>query len=139
MPYCNTIDHRVKTRYWDSKFLGHTSNANLLDSFNTATMRMNSSKIIQVSMDGPSVNRLFYKKLVQHRADAEIEQLMVSLGSCGLHIIHGAFKDAFEKTSWDMKGIMKGSFVILHDNPARRENYISVTMSRGFSLFFSVS
>lgn len=87
-------------------------------------------------MDGPSLNHLIYEKLVQHRADAEIEQLMVSLGSCGLHIIHGAFKYAFEKTSWDMKGIMKGSFVILHDTPVRRDDFIFVTMSRKFPLFF---
>ena len=61
---------------------------------------------------------------------------MVSIGSCGLHIIHGAFKHAFEKTSWEMKGILKGSFVILHDTPARRADYTTVTNSDLFPLFF---
>ena len=134
--YWDPVDHRVKTRYWDSKFLGHTANTDILSSFNESTIRIESSKIIQVSMDGPSVNHLFYEKLVQHRADVQIAQLMVSIGSCGLHIIHGAFKFAFQKTSWGMKGIIKGTFVILHDTPARRADYISVTKSDSFPLFF---
>ena len=57
----------------------------------------------------------FYEKLVDHRANSiQIKQKMVSIRSCGLHIIHGAFKHAFEKTSWKMKGILKGSFAILY-------------------------
>ena len=134
--YWDPVDHKVKTRYWDSKFLGHSTNTDLLNSFNASILRILSRKIIQVSMDGPSVNHLFYEKYVQHRADMETEQLMVYIGSCGLHIIHGAFKFAFEKTSWGMKGIIKGTFVILHDTPARRADYISVTKSELFPLFF---
>ena len=97
--FWDPVANLVKVRYWDSKFLGHTANTDLLDTFNTATTSINASKIIQVSMDGPSVNHLFYEKLVDHRANSiQIKQKMVSIRSCGLHIIHGAFKHAFEKT-----------------------------------------
>ena len=129
-------DHRVKVRYWDSTFLGHSQHTDLLTHYNDSIMKIDSSKIVEVSMDGPSVNHLFYDKLVKHRTDIQITQLMVSIGSCGIHIVHGAFKTAFEKTSWGMKGIIKGSFVILHDTPARRADYISITSSILFPLFF---
>ena len=134
--FWDPVEHKSKIRYWDSKFLRHTANTDILTSFNEATLQINSSKVLQVSMDGPYVNHLFYEKLVKHRAEIQIEQQMISIGSCGLHIIHGAFKFGFEKTSWKMKGILKGSFVILHDTPARRADFISVTKSDLFPLFF---
>ena len=58
--FWDPVANLVKVRYWDSKFLGHTANTDLLDTFNAATTNINASKIIQVSMDGPSVNHLFY-------------------------------------------------------------------------------
>ena len=134
--YWDPVDHRVKVRYYDSTFLGHSKNTDLLSHYNDAIMRIDSSKILQVSMDGPAVNHLFYQKLVRHREDVKITQLMVDIGSCGIHIIHGAFKFSFEKTSWNMKGIIKGSFVLLHDTPARRADYITITSSELFPLFF---
>ena len=45
----------------------------------------------------------------------------------GLHVIHGAFKTGAESTDWKMKKILKVVFQILHDNPARREEYKSIT------------
>ena len=134
--YWDPVENLVKVRYWDSKFLGHTANTDLLASFNESTLKISSSKVIQVSMDGPSVNHLFYQNLVKHRSDVDIKEKMVSIGSCGLHIVHGSFKHAFEKTSWKMKGLLKGSFVILHDTPARRADYITITKSELFPLFF---
>ena len=61
---------------------------------------------------------------------------MIDIGSCGLHIVHGAFKTAFESTDWKMKQIIKGSRTILHDTPARRSDYLSVTSSDQYPLFF---
>ena len=136
MRYWDPVDQRVKVRYWDSEFLGHSTHQDLLKHYNEAIMNIDSSKILQVSMDGPSVNHKFYDCLVNHRAEINIAQLMIFIGSCGLHIIHGAFKTAFEKTEWCLKEIIKGCFVILHDTPARRKDYITVTNCYIFPLFF---
>ena len=38
-----------------------------------------------------------------------------------------------------MKAILKGAFTILHDTPARREDYISITGEERFPLFFCAS
>ena len=86
------------------------------------------SKIIQVSMDGPSVNWKFYDELVKQRQEMELHQL-INIGSCGLHIIHSAFKTGVEKTDWCIKNTLKGSFQIMHDTPARRSDYPSITGS----------
>ena len=52
------------------------------------------------------------------------------------YTIHGAFKTGVEKTDWCIKNTLKGSFQILHDTPARRSNYSSITGSDIFPLFF---
>ena len=61
---------------------------------------------------------------------------MLYIGSCSLHIIHGAFKSGAEENHWDIKSIFKTAYTILHDAPAQREDYISVTGEERFPLFF---
>ena len=91
--------------------------------------------MMQVSMDGPAVNWKFYTPLQKYRSDCELHQL-IDISSCGLHIIHGAFKTGAESTQWELKEIRKGCFRTLYDTPARRDDYISVTGSEMFPLFF---
>ena len=52
--------------YYDSKFFGHATANDLLSSFNEITKTIDSgNKIIQISMDGPSINwKLF--ELIQN-------------------------------------------------------------------------
>ena len=42
--------------------------------FNKSVNIINLSKIMQVSMDGPSVNLKFLQKLVRHQEELEIEE-----------------------------------------------------------------
>ena len=79
------------------------------------------SKMIQVSIDGPIVNWKFLKELVSYRCECQLSQL-INIGSCGHHVINGAFHTGAEATSWDIKGTLKGTFQILHGSPARRED-----------------
>ena len=78
---------QVEVRYWDSQFLGHATSGDLLENFNKSLVGLDLSKIIQISMDGPSVNWCFYDKVVKNREEMELHQL-INIGSCGLHIIH---------------------------------------------------
>ena len=61
---------------------------------------------------------------------------MLDIASCSLYIIHGAFKSGAEKNGWDIKSVFKAAYTILHDTPAQRENFISVTGEERFPLFF---
>ena len=66
----------------DSKFLMHTTNKDLVVEFNKSVDIINLSKIIQISMDGPSVNLKFLQELVKHREELEIEEKMIDIGTC---------------------------------------------------------
>ncbi|XP_047140612.1 uncharacterized protein LOC124815840 [Hydra vulgaris] len=126
---------KVKVRYWTSAFLGHSAASDLLTHFNENLSRFDSSKMYQVSMDGPSTNLKFLDDLNKHRKDNEMPQL-INIGSCSLHVIHGAFKTAIESTAWNIKETLKGCWQILHDSPARRQDYETVTGATKYLLFF---
>ena len=49
---------QVKVRYWDSQFLLHATSGDLLQNFNKSLVGLNLSKIIQISLDGPSVSMM---------------------------------------------------------------------------------
>ena len=89
----------------------------------------------QISTDGPSVNLKFFKEIVQVRQGNMVHSL-IDVGSCSAHIVNGSFKTGAEKTGWNLKALLKGSFQILHDTPARREDYETVTGSNKYPLFF---
>ena len=50
--------------------------------------------------------------------------------------MHSAFKCGIESTDWNIKETLKGSHQLLHDTPARRADYASVTQSSEYPLFF---
>ena len=60
---------------------------------------------------------------------------MLDIGSCSLHIIYEPFKSRAEKNGCDIKSIFKVAYTVLHDNPVRREDFISVTGEERFSVF----
>ena len=134
--YWDSIDMQVKVRYWGSKFLGHSTNLDLADKFSDEIDPIGLHKILQISMDGPSVNHKFYQEIVKRREELEIHNKMIDIGSCGLHIIHGAFKTGIKSTNWNAEKTLRGSYQLLHDTPARRADYISVTMSTEFPSSF---
>ena len=86
-------------------------------------------------MDGPSVNLKFCNEIVQDRQENMVQSL-TDISSCRIHIVYGSFKTGAEKTGWNLKGLPKGSFQFLHDTPARREDYETVTGSNKYPLFF---
>ena len=58
------------------------------------------------------------------------------MGSCGLHMIHGALRAGAEARDWRIKKIVTGAYYILHYSPAGKEEYQEVTGSNKFSLNF---
>ena len=95
--FWNTTENQVSARYWDSKFLGYTRVDNVLAKFNDSMRTLDPNNMIQVSMDGPSTNWKFIESLKRYRLANERSQL-IKIGSCGLYIIHGAYKTGAEST-----------------------------------------
>lgn len=78
--------------------------------------------MIQISMDGPNVNWAFYSKAEKSLQDVHNTHL-INIGSCGLHIVHGAFKKGMERTDWKVDSVLRAMYQLLKDTPARREDY----------------
>ncbi|XP_065641075.1 uncharacterized protein LOC124818972 [Hydra vulgaris] len=113
--YWNEEKMQVEVRYWDSSFMGHSTSLDLVNHFNEKISDINISKIVQVSMDGPSVNLKFHRDIQSKREEHKLSKL-IDIGCCSLHIIHGAFKTGVESTDWELKKHLKGAlpyFMIL--------------------------
>ena len=77
-------------------------------------------------MDGPNTNLKFLQELSS----------LIDIGSCSLHIIHGAFKTGSEATNWKLDKVLKGVYKMIHDSTARCDDYHSITGSSTYPLQF---
>ena len=91
--YWSTERNLVTSVYCGSIFVGHCTSNDLVHHFNTTCqeMKWKPDLLLQIGMDGPSVNIKFEKELT-----AAINKLHgvspINLGSCGLHQTHNAFR-----------------------------------------------
>ena len=134
--YWDESASRVSTRYWNSTFLGHAKVADLKENYHAGIERINASKIMQISMDGPNVNLALYKELVAERKELNLSGFL-DIGSCNLHTVHNAFKVGAQKTDWNIKHVLSGAFWTFKDSPARRADYISLNNSNVFPMSFT--
>ena len=93
MRFFNESKNLVESRYWNSKFLGHGTAADLEREFEKCIEELDQSKMCQILLPA-----------------------LISIGSCGLHVIHGAFKTGMETTNWNIKKTLGGAFYIFHDS-----------------------
>ena len=128
-------DDKVETRYYNSEFLGHASAEDMLEKFHSCKENLSFGNLIQLSMDGPSVNWKFYK-MVEDELKNEYSCNLLNTGSCGIHIVHGAFKDGCEAAGWTVQKTLSSLYWLFKDSPARREDYIKTTGSSVFPLKF---
>jgi len=131
-------DHdKITSRYFGSEFMGHGNAQLLLDHFRHCARDLNFSKLLQVSVDGPNVNWKFHRDL-QQQISLDCNNTLLDIGSCGLHILHGAFKTGFEQNRLfsSIQTLMTSLYYLFKDSPARKEDYTSVTSTTIFPLKF---
>ena len=128
-------DNKVKTCYLDSQYLGHSTHSDLIRGYNETAKDLDENKLVQISMDGPNFSLKMLQKINEERTANEFHHL-ISIGSCGLHTIHGTFCTGAEATDWSIKKVLRGVYIVLHDSPARGENYQEITGSDTFPLNF---
>ncbi len=63
---------QVSVRYLGSEFLGHATAADLLTHFKDGITQLDPKRLLQVSMDGPSVNWKVYTDLARERKTQEL-------------------------------------------------------------------
>ena len=126
--FWNEFTNRVESRYLKLVFLGHTTASDLLDEFKSGLTDVDMDNILQVSMDGPSVNWKFYDSITTDREKSKLSGL-INIRSCGRHVLHGAFKTGVEAAGWEIKKLLNGLFQLFHDSPTGRSDYLKITDS----------
>ena len=83
-------------------------------------------------MDGPNVNWKVFEDL-QSEIQLENGKNLLNVGSCGLHVIHGAFRSAMSETGWDIETLLISAYRLFKDSRAKRGflQYIN----KSFSLY----
>ena len=71
-------------------------------------------------MDGPHTNWKLFQELTEDRniSDPELPKL-INTGSCGLHIVHGAFKTGAVATEWHIDILVKSLWYLFSDSPVK--------------------
>ena len=87
-------------------------------------------------MDGPNVNWKVLEKLDNDRIENDFTKTL-NIGSCSQHI-HGAFQNG-ASSNWNIDKILKAMYWILHDSPARRDDYMRVGNTEIFPLRYTLS
>ena len=114
--YWDNVKNEVSVRYLNSKFLGPAAALDIIHEFNEGIKEFNKVQLLQISMDGPSL-KIFQRNTKVPRAR---RIATINIGSCGLHIIHGAFQTGATTTCWNIKGTLKAIYKLLYDSPALR-------------------
>ena len=80
----------VYTRFYDSHSLKHANAENLSECLQSSLKDV-TSKNLQLSMDGPNTSWKVLELPDNDRKENDYPTIL-NIGSCGLHVIHGAFK-----------------------------------------------
>jgi hypothetical protein len=121
--FFNNDKKQVMTRYITSSFLGHATANNMKAAFTENCKRLDPRKLLQISMDGPSVNLKLHRTLSSEMMEDADNPSLVDIGTCGLHTVHNAFKAAMQATEFGIDSLLSSLWWLLHDTPARREDF----------------
>jgi len=130
--YWSEDSNQVATRYFTSVFLGHSTALDLEAKFREGMSSLSLQKLIQVSLDGPSVNWKFLESLQTNLQPDAADAQLLDLGSCGLHVIHGSFQSGHKAAGWTINEALRGLYGLFKDSPARRADYMALTGSSVF-------
>lgn len=119
----------VKTKYIGSEFLGHSTAKDVVEKLNHLLSELGIRNLIQISMDGPNVNWKVFDTL-QQQVQIDTGKSLLNIGSCGLHILHNAFRGGCKATGWDIEYGLSCVYWLFHDSPARYEDFLTATGCR---------
>ena len=107
----------VKVRYLTFVFLGHSTAEDLHENFCEGVAKLNLSNILQISLDGPTVNLKFLHFVVKELKENKGLSLL-NIGTCSFHVMHGAFQRGNKKSNWRLIETFSAMYRIFKDSPA---------------------
>ena len=136
--YWSDEDCKVQTKYYDSKFWKRANSDTICDALLQTLNSFDERKMLMLSIDSLTANWVVFDKLRQHREENEMPVLF-DIGSCSLHVVHGAFQVGIEATKWNLSKVSQAMWKILHDSCARRDVYKTVNGTDLFPVpFFNI-
>ena len=127
--YFNNVTHQVLSRYLSSSFMGHSTAEGIMENFLEASSEMKMSNLLQLSMDGPSVNWFFLEKRTSnHHDEFNMTVLFLVLVVFTLSMLH--LKQVTVK--WKVQLLLRLFCKLFKDSPASRADYIDWTGSELF-------
>jgi len=79
-------------------------------------------------MDGPNVNWKFMRPLEEKLSSTSDDYPpFLDLGSCGLHVVHGAFNYGHTKAGWDLASAFNNAYWLFLNSPVRRSAFTALT------------
>ncbi|KAG8171120.1 hypothetical protein JTE90_015572 [Oedothorax gibbosus] len=133
--------NEVCTRYLTSVFLGKSAVTDILIAFQNGLTGFDLKKMVQVSMDGPNVNKAFYSNLSSSLAEnCEPDgPKLINFGTCGLHTVHLAFKTGCKNMQWEIVSFLRALYNLFQNVPSRRADFTKLTNSNIFpQKFFAI-
>lgn len=132
-------EDRLRTYYLTSLFPDKCDAETLLTTFIAALEKfgLDAGRIIQLATDGPNVNiklfRIFREYLQENNGGST---MLLDVGTCSVHIVHGSFKTAHQKVSWKVNDFLRRAYFLFKDFPVRRSEYGHHDSSTKFPLKF---
>ena len=118
---------QVSSRYITSSFLGHARADDLLEETMKELVQVEGmNSLTSISMDGPNVN-LKFRGMLAKSVKEECGNCLLNVGTCGLHIIHNAFRKGHKEADWEVESFLSSLFSFFDQTSARREDYTAST------------
>lgn len=57
----------------------------------------------------------------------QVDKALLNIGSCGLHVLHNAFRAGSSAAGWDVEHSLLCLYWLFHDAPARHEDFMNAT------------
>ena len=114
----------VTSVYCGSIFVGHCAAKDLMHHFQYfgEQMNWNPDLLLQVGMDGPSVNLKFEKDLAVNISEM-YGSSFINLGSCSLHQTHNAFRKGILSFGFEFETFINDTSYFFKLSAARRQDY----------------
>jgi hypothetical protein len=68
--------------------------------------------------------------------EENVETKLLHLGSCGLHVVNGAFQTGHNASGWQINRLLRAMYRLFKDVPARRAQYTEITGKTLFPVKF---
>ena len=116
---------QIKINYIGSEYIGPEDAETVVKAFKSVHGKLDYvHNLAHISMTGPNVNWKIVEMLKQyHKEEDPLSSMLLEFGSCGLHVLHGAYQTAQFKTDWNLDKVLN-CYSIFKKFPSKRSDYL---------------